>query len=160
MKTHTLALSALSLALSPLLATAYSGDITYYTPAYDGSSACAIPAQHGEYVVAISQLKWAGGNPNNDPMCGTTITIYNPYNQMTIENVKIVDKCMKCLEQDIDVSPELFHALGLTDAQGRVHGMDWGGNVVGGKRSASGLEPLVITPQKEKREGRHPHARV
>ena len=159
MKARTLALTALSLAISVPLANAYQGDMTYYTPAADASySACNIAAQPSDHIVAISQYRWAPGNPNNNPMCGSTIGIYNPANGQTLSDVKIVDKCMGCAEGDIDVSISVFDALGIDSSKGRVHGMDWGGNVVGGKRDVGVLEPLVITT--EKREPHHPHGKV
>ena len=160
MKARVLGLAALSLTISIPLATAYSGDLTFYTPAADPSySACNIGAQPGESIVAISHLRWGPGNPNNNPMCGTTIGIYNPSNGKTIDNVKIVDKCMGCAIDDIDVNVELFEALGFDQGRGRVPGMDWGGSVVGGKKRDVGLEPLVILPS-VKREPKHPHART
>ena len=65
---------------------------------------------------------------------------------------------MGCEAESIDVNVELFEALGFDKSVGRVHGMDWGGNTVGGKRTV-GLEPLRITPV-EKHEPRHPHGKV
>ncbi len=62
---------------------------------------------------------------------------------------------MGCDEESIDVNVELFEALGFSSGAGRVHGMDWGGNAVGGKRSV-GLAELGIESG-EKRELRHPH---
>lgn len=136
---------ALALAISVPLATAYSGDLTFYTPSFvAANSACAIAAQPGEPIVAISHLKFTAPNPNNDPLCGSTITIYNPYNGQSIPGVKVVDKCMGCAETDIDVNVELFEALGFQQGQGRIHGVDWGGDAAGGK----------------KRDVKHPHGKV
>ena len=160
MKARALALSALSLTISIPLATAYSGEMTHYTPAYTPTgSSCNMAAQPGEPVVAISKTQMNNPpNPNNNPLCGTYISIYNPYNQHTVQNVKIVDTCVGCSEGDIDVNVELFEALGFDAGAGRVKGMDWGGHAIGGKRSA-GLAPLTV-PRGEKRQPRHPHGKV
>ena len=112
-------------------------------------------ATKGESVVAVSYLLFTDPNPNNDPLCGTYIDIYNPGNGKTIQDVKIVDKCPSCDAGSIDVNVELFESLGVDVSVGRAHGIDWGGPTVGGKRSV-GLEPLKIT-QKEKRRVHHPH---
>ncbi|CAF9919878.1 hypothetical protein IMSHALPRED_004747 [Imshaugia aleurites] len=159
MKARTLVLAALTISIP--LATAYSGEMTFYTPATTPSgSACAIAAQPGEAIVAISYTRFTAANTNDDPLCGTYISIYNPANQQTYPNVKIVDKCMGCDADSIDVNVELFEALGFDSGVGRAHGMDWGGNTVGGKEKRSGeLEPLVIGAG-EKRGLHHPHGRV
>ena len=120
-------------------------------------------AAPGEPIVAISHLMMNNGaNPNANPLCGTTISIYNPYNQQTVPNVKIVDTCMGCDEESIDVNVELFEALGFDQAVGRVQGMDWGGSAVGGKKEKKkkrGLEPLGVGAVVEKRVPGHPHGR-
>lgn len=43
----------------------------------------------------------------------------------------IVDTCWGCGEQDIDVSDSLFYAV-APDGDGRVHGIEWSGDAVGG----------------------------
>ena len=73
-----------------------------------------------------------GPNPNNNPVCGSTINIYNP-NTGTTHTATIVDTCEGCAEYDIDVSPSLFSAV-APNGNGRVHGIDWGGSKVGGKK--------------------------
>ncbi|CAD6591846.1 MAG: hypothetical protein ASARMPRED_005784 [Alectoria sarmentosa] len=163
MKARTLALSALSLTVSIPLATAYSGDLTFYTPAFTPSgSSCAIAATAGEPIVAISHLMMNNGNnPNTNPLCGTTISIYNPYNQQTVPNVKIVDTCQGCDTESIDVNVQLFEALGFDPGLGRVQGVDWGGSAIGGKmkmKRGSGLEALGVGKVVERELG-HPHGR-
>lgn len=145
---------ALALTISIPFAAAYHGDLTYYTPATNAAgSSCDIAAAPGENIVAISHLKMNNGaNPNNNPLCGTTISIYNPQGGNTVSGVKIVDTCMGCDEESIDVNPELFQQLGFELAQGRVT-VDWGGNSVGGKKRSLEVEGVG------KRELRHPHGR-
>lgn len=135
--------------------------MTFYTPAtIPSDSSCDMASAPGESVVAISQYKMDNvGNPNNNPLCGTTISIYNPANGQTVSDVKIVDTCMGCPEDNIDVNVELFEALGFASSQGKVT-VDWGGNSVGGKKRSGGvLEPVGIVAKGEKREVRHPHGR-
>ena len=72
-------------------------------------------------------------NPNDNPLCGTSINIYNPATGSTTQ-ATIVDTCEGCAYEDIDVSPSVFEAVdpnGLND--GRIV-VDWGGSAVGGKR--------------------------
>ena len=72
-------------------------------------------------------------NPNDNPLCGTQINIYNPATGDT-NQATIVDTCEGCSEYDIDVSPSLFETVdpnGLGD--GRIV-VDWGGSAVGGKK--------------------------
>ncbi len=47
----------------------------------------------------------------------------------------VVDTCMGCKEQDIDISPSLFSKV-APSGDGRVHGIEWGGKVTGGKKRA------------------------
>ena len=44
-----------------------------------------------------------------------------------------MDTCMGCKPEDIDVSPALFKMV-APNGDGRVHGIAWGGDTVGGKR--------------------------
>ena len=72
-------------------------------------------------------------NPNDNPVCGTQINIYNPATGDT-NQAMIVDTCEGCGEYDIDVSPSIFETVdpnGLGD--GRIV-VDWGGRAVGGKK--------------------------
>lgn len=73
-------------------------------------------------------------NRNDNPLCGTSINIYNPATGDTTTQVTIVDTCPGCAYEAIDVSPSVFEAVdpnGLGD--GRIV-VDWGGSAVGGKR--------------------------
>lgn len=72
-------------------------------------------------------------NPNDNPLCGTQITITNPATGNTAQ-ATIVDTCEGCAYEDIDVSPSVFEEVdpsGLAD--GRIV-VDWEGSAVGGKR--------------------------
>lgn len=119
--------------LLPLLASsvrvlAYSGDMTYYTP---GMGSCGIQSGENDDVVALAiPMMQNGGNPNANPRCGSKIGIWNP-NTQTIHEATIVDTCQACKLYDIDVSPALFKKV-APDGDGRVKGIDWGGDRVGG----------------------------
>jgi len=57
-------------------ATAYVGDMTYYTPS-EGS--CGVYSLATADVVALSYGMMANGaNPNQNPKCFSKISIYNP----------------------------------------------------------------------------------
>ncbi len=79
-------------------------------------------------------------NPNNNPVCGTQINIYNPNTGSTTQ-ATIVDTCAACAYEDIDVSPSVFETV-APDGNGRVMGIDWGGSAVGGKRELGNGEQL------------------
>lgn len=63
-----------------------------------------------------------GGNPNKNPLCGKSIVITGKDGQKT--TAKVVDRCKKCAEGDLDLTKSLFdHVTGNGD--GRVGGMSW-----------------------------------
>ena len=71
-------------------------------------------------------------NPNDNPLCGTKISIFNPNTGATTE-ATIVDTCVGCQEYDIDVTETLFDEIVPGGSGvGRQHGIDWGGPAVGG----------------------------
>ncbi|KAL8692868.1 MAG: hypothetical protein Q9218_002191 [Villophora microphyllina] len=121
-------LAALPALILPAITSAYSGDMTYYTP---GLGSCGIVSNPQEMVVALSiPMMGNGANPNANPKCGSYIGIWNPVTK-TKHEAKIVDTCFACHYTDIDVSPALFKAV-APNGDGRVHGIDWGGPKVGG----------------------------
>ncbi|CAD6594602.1 MAG: hypothetical protein ASARMPREDX12_000515 [Alectoria sarmentosa] len=129
MKTPTLAFVPLLLHL----AKAYTGDMTYYDA---GLGSCGYTSTNADAIVALStEIMNNGPNPNNNPICGSSINIYNPATGSTTA-ATIVDTCQGCAEYDIDVSPSVFETVdpnGLSD--GRIV-VDWGGSKVGGKKRA------------------------
>lgn len=119
------------LALLPA-ALAFTGEMTYFTP---GLGSCGQTSTESDLVVAISASKMnSGGNPSNNPLCFTHITITNP--EGVSQDATIVDTCMGCAEDDIDVSPALFLIFAPL-GDGRVSGMQWTGSAFG-KRGLSG----------------------
>ncbi|KAL8900770.1 MAG: hypothetical protein Q9192_000887, partial [Flavoplaca navasiana] len=85
-------LTTLSLPLLLLtpLTTAYTGDMTYYTP---GLGSCGITSHPNEDVVALSlPIMNNNGNPNANPKCGSYIGIWNPKTKKHF-TAKVVDSC-------------------------------------------------------------------
>ncbi|KAI4136514.1 MAG: hypothetical protein L6R39_007751 [Caloplaca ligustica] len=120
----------LALTILPLVANAYKGDMTHYTPGLGSCGYYTDPSKN-EPVVALSREIMANGpNPNNNPKCGTKINIYNERTKKT-HQATIVDTCQACQRQDIDVNEKLFYAV-APNGDGRVHGIAWGGSAVGG----------------------------
>lgn len=108
---------------------AYSGDMTYYTP---GLGSCGYTSTENDHIVALSaEVMQNGGSPNNNYRCGSQINIWNPNNPSQGYLATVVDTCMGCAKYDIDVSPALFKMV-APDGDGRVHGVAWGGDAVGG----------------------------
>lgn len=111
----------LSISMLAGLATAYSGDLTYYTT---GVGSCGITNTRGDAVVALSVPMMAnGGNPNTNPKCGSQISIRHPASGHTVQ-ATVADTCEGCAMYDIDVSESLFASLAGGLSAGRV-AVDW-----------------------------------
>ncbi|KAL8821916.1 MAG: hypothetical protein Q9223_000146 [Gallowayella weberi] len=96
-----------------------------------GLGSCGIQSGPNDHIVALSrEIMQNGANPNANPKCGSMIGIWNPHTK-TKHEAKIVDTCVGCKTFDIDVSPALFKQI-APSGDGRVHGINWGGNKVGG----------------------------
>lgn len=95
---------ALTMASAVGLAVASSGDMTYYAP---GLGSCGGTNSESDAIVALSYLQYNGANP-----CGKTINI--TLNGKTT-TATVVDKCMGCAEDAIDVSPSVFDKLASLD---------------------------------------------
>lgn len=121
-------LSPLALLLLTPLTHAYTGDLTYYDP---GMGSCGYQSGPGDHIVALSrEIMQNGANPNANPRCGSKIGIWNPQTHKKYE-ATVVDTCVGCKKMDIDVSPALFKLI-APNGDGRVHGINWGGDRVGG----------------------------
>ncbi|KAL8764764.1 MAG: hypothetical protein Q9209_007895 [Squamulea sp. 1 TL-2023] len=122
------ALTPVTLLLLSPLTHAYTGDMTYYDP---GMGSCGISSGPNDDVVALSvDTMKNSANPNANFKCGSWIGIWNPYTKKKY-SAKIVDTCQACKKGDIDVSPALFKKI-APNGNGRVHGINWGGERVGG----------------------------
>ena len=67
-----------------------------------------------------------GANPNNNPKCGSKISIRSPRSGQTIQ-ATVVDTCEGCGMYDIDVSNTLFTKVAGGLSAGRVT-VGWGGH--------------------------------
>ncbi|KAI9753728.1 MAG: hypothetical protein M4579_005019 [Chaenotheca gracillima] len=94
-----------------------SGDITYYEP---GLGACGWTNSSDEPIVALPH-GLMGEQSNGNPFCGRHIQINNNGKTAT---AKVVDKCMGCEGDSIDLSDSVFKQLASMDA-GRVSDVDW-----------------------------------
>ncbi|KLJ09196.1 hypothetical protein EMPG_15378 [Blastomyces silverae] len=95
----------------------YTGDLTYYDP---GLGACGIESAAGEPVCAVSQYLYdavaVGTNPNANPLCGKRVRLRRAGRSV---DVTVVDRCVGCQPNDIDVSLSVFTQLALEE-HGRV----------------------------------------
>ncbi|CCO30031.1 hypothetical protein BN14_04055 [Rhizoctonia solani AG-1 IB] len=91
----------------------HTGQLTYFSI---GLGACGWTNSDTEWVAAISHElydNWpgyAGGNPNNNPVCTTPHTADITYGGKTIR-VGIVDRCEGCALWDLDLSPSAFQQV-------------------------------------------------
>ena len=60
-------------------------------------------------------------NPNDNPLCGKSITI--SYGGKTVQ-ATIEDTCPGCAQDGLDLTPTLFSQLANLD-EGRVGGVQW-----------------------------------
>ncbi|MCJ1465325.1 hypothetical protein MMC07_003942 [Pseudocyphellaria aurata] len=126
---HSLSILSTLLLLGNRVALAYVGDMTYYNP---GTGSCGIPSSDADAVVALSKSMMNNpANPNANPKCGTSIHIFNPATGKT-HYATVVDTCRDCAPQDIDLTLSLFREV-APDGDGRVHGIAWGWQRVGGR---------------------------
>lgn len=104
------------------------GQMTFYNPA---QGACGKVNGDNDAVMAIShgifdEHQAPGDNPNNNELCGRKIRAHR-FNEKTGKDasivVTIVDKCLGCAYNDIDVSPAMFEKL-ADPAKGRVN-VEW-----------------------------------
>ncbi|KAK1995880.1 SCP-like extracellular protein [Colletotrichum falcatum] len=94
------------------------GDITFYNP---GLGACGRVDGAGSMVAALSHLKM-GSQSNGNPLCGRQVRIRGPREEAV---VTVVDKCVVCAAQDIDVSPAVFEKVAGSHDLGRVGNIEW-----------------------------------
>ncbi|KAL8847697.1 MAG: hypothetical protein Q9221_007258 [Calogaya cf. arnoldii] len=134
-------ISTVAFALLPLVADAYKGDMTYYEPGLGSCGHNDPPAAKRDVVALSREIMNNPANPNLNPKCGSKINIYNPSTKKT-HTATIVDTCMGCKKEDIDVNVELFNKV-APSGDGRVHGIMWNGKKVGGGK-LPGKQRLVV----------------
>ncbi|PNS17332.1 Papain inhibitor [Sphaceloma murrayae] len=108
---------------STAMGAAYTGDATYWIP---GLGACGWTNTDTEDVVAISHLQFDtgknGGDPNANKLCGRNVSIKTATGNTV--TAKVVDRCVGCLEGDLDMTLSLFNKV-TNYGDGRVKGMEW-----------------------------------
>ncbi|KAH6673217.1 RlpA-like double-psi beta-barrel-protein domain-containing protein-containing protein [Halenospora varia] len=105
----------------------FTGDLTYYSPG-PGYGACGFENTSEDSICAVSMLVWdavsTSSNPNNNPLCGKMIRITR-YDATKGGNssvdVKVVDRCVGCKAEDLDLSLKMFTSL-ADESLGRVVG--------------------------------------
>jgi hypothetical protein len=101
-----------------------TGDLTFYDVGM-GIGSCGMPqASPSDMVVALNTANMDSGysgNPNDNPLCGKSITI--TYNGVSATGI-LYDSCPTCNEGDVDLSTGFFDHFG-TQAQGRLIGATW-----------------------------------
>ncbi|KAM0715497.1 hypothetical protein Q7P37_008995 [Cladosporium fusiforme] len=112
---------------NPASGQSFTGELTYFTP---GMGACGHTSNESEKMVAVSEALFdsytTGGNPNNNPLCGKTLTIKGA--DGADHKATIWDRCPGCAEADLDLPQEFFNAVTMKDgkpADGRAHGIEW-----------------------------------
>ncbi|KAI5123766.1 hypothetical protein M0805_000355 [Coniferiporia weirii] len=101
-----------------------SGDGTFYAV---GLGACGVTNVPSDKIAAVSHLLfdtfpgYDGVNPNNNPVCGKSITATYGGKSVT---VTVEDRCTGCAITDLDFSTSAFDELGA-ESIGRLHGMTW-----------------------------------
>ncbi|KAL8854748.1 MAG: hypothetical protein Q9221_000531 [Calogaya cf. arnoldii] len=95
-----------------------SGEITFYDT---GLGACGtVDDGLNENVFALAH-GMMGEQSNGNPFCGRKAEV--TLDGKTVVG-KLVDKCMGCVGQDIDLSHKMFQALAHED-RGRIPGVSW-----------------------------------
>ncbi|PPQ88638.1 hypothetical protein CVT25_010214 [Psilocybe cyanescens] len=106
-----------------------TGQGTFYAT---GLGACGITNKDTDHIAAVSHLLfdtfpgYNGVNPNNNPMCGRTVTATCkfPLYQGKSVVVALTDRCVGCAVTDLDFSPSAFNLLS-DPSVGRISGMTW-----------------------------------
>lgn len=101
-----------------------TGQGTFYAT---GLGSCGITNKDTDYIAAASHLLYdtypgySGVNPNNNPLCGKSVTAHYQGKSVT---VTITDRCTGCAITDLDFSPSAFAQL-ADFSVGRISGMTW-----------------------------------
>lgn len=114
---------------NPASGKSFTGELTYFSP---GMGACGHQSGEGDKMVAISQTLFdqytPGGNPNNNPLCGATLSIKGA--DGAEHKATIWDRCVGCKESDLDLPEAFFNAVTTPagsdkPADGRAYGVEW-----------------------------------
>lgn len=104
----------------------FTGDITYYDPGGPGFGACGVASYSTDPICAVSHILYdaasVSSNPNDNPLCGQMIRITrfdSTEGKNNSIDVKVVDRCVGCAADDLDLSESMFADLASV-ALGRV----------------------------------------
>jgi hypothetical protein len=96
----------------PISTTAQApGHASFYDPSV-GLSTCGITPQSSDLVAGISSSYFTSPNPNKDPWCSKCVLVTGPKGSVT---VRVVDKCVGCGPNDINLSTAAFSLIGDTN---------------------------------------------
>jgi hypothetical protein len=110
---------------NPASGSSYTGEMTYFTP---GMGACGHDSSESERMALFDKYT-PNGNPNNNPLCGKTLSITSP--DGSSHEATIWDRCVGCAEADLDMPQSFFNVVTAKDgkpADGRAYGMSWSMN--------------------------------
>ena len=100
----------------------FTGDLTYYGT---GLGACGETSGNSDDIVSISHIVFdeaGGANPNDNPLCNMMLRA-SRYDEevgaVRSVDLKVVDRCVGCKEDDLDTSLGAFEKL-APSASGRV----------------------------------------
>ncbi|KAL8952364.1 MAG: hypothetical protein Q9222_001726 [Ikaeria aurantiellina] len=111
------------LAISTQAATVFSGDGTFYSPSV-GFGSCGVQNSDSDLVAALAQSTmrlYNPSNPNNNPLCGHKVKVWETSKPSNTVIVAIMDTCPGCTTTnfDLDLSPAAFNKLDNPDV-GRI----------------------------------------
>ena len=129
-------LAVLLFAVFITICAGYTGEASvYHLGNGDTIGICGYLATDQDDVVAISagmMNNVAGAVPSDNPICGSSVSIFNPVSKETWFAI-ITDVCSRCGYHDIAFSPKLMLQVGkFYDWHTKIQGIDWGGPIVGG----------------------------
>ncbi|KAI8050589.1 RlpA-like double-psi beta-barrel-protein domain-containing protein-containing protein [Syncephalis plumigaleata] len=87
------------------------GRAGFYDPA-GAFGSCGVAAQATELVAGIAPSYFTHPNPNKDPWCSKCALVSGPKGNVT---VRVIDKCMGCGPNDINLSTTAFTHIGDTN---------------------------------------------
>ncbi|KAI4219523.1 MAG: hypothetical protein LQ349_008327 [Xanthoria aureola] len=104
-------------------ATVFTGDATFYSPSV-GFGSCGVQNSDSDLVAALAQSTmrlYNPSNPNNNPLCGHKVKVWETSNPSNTVIVAIMDTCPGCTRSnfDLDLSPAAFNKLDNPDV-GRI----------------------------------------
>ena len=104
----------------------FTGDLTFYDT---GIGACGVVSTSHDLICAVSMILYdaaqgSSSNPNTNSLCGKKIRITR-FDERVGANksidVEVVDRCVACKAEDLDLSYDAFDVLADRDL-GRVKG--------------------------------------